>query len=140
VAESCTGGLIGKRLTERAGSSDFFLGGVIAYDDRIKIEQLGVPADVVQARGAVSEEVARAMAEGVAHRFGADAAIGITGIAGPGGGTEEKPVGLVWYAAHWRGRTDARRRVFPGDREAVRERSGQAALALLHRMIGEDDD
>jgi len=135
VAESCTGGLIGKRLTERAGSSAFFVGGVIAYADTVKIEQLGVCTELIEELGAVSEEVARAMAEGVAERLGADAGIGITGIAGPGGGTEEKPVGTVWYAASWRGRTEATTRIFPGDREAVRERSSQAALALLRSLL-----
>jgi nicotinamide-nucleotide amidase len=135
VAESCTGGLIAKRLTDRSGSSRWFQGGVVAYADRAKVEQLGVPADVLARVGAVSEETARAMAEGAARAFGADAGIGITGIAGPTGGTAEKPVGTVWYAVAIGGTTAAEKRVFLGDREAVRERSAQAALNLLYRKL-----
>ncbi len=131
VAESCTGGLLAKRLTDRAGSSDFFLGGVIAYADAVKVRHLGVEERILAAHGAVSEPVALAMATGVAERFGADAGIGVTGVAGPGGGTAEKPVGTVWYAAAVGGDAVARRERFVGDREAVRERSAQAALALL---------
>lgn len=135
VAESCTGGLVAKRLTDRAGSSAYFAGGVVAYDDRIKVELLDVDPAVLEERGAVSEEVARALALGVARRLDTDAGVGITGIAGPGGGTEEKPVGTVSFAACVGGEVETRIRRFPGDRESVRERSGQAALALLLRLL-----
>ena len=135
VAESCTGGLMARRITELAGSSEYFLGGVVTYADEAKRAHLGVSRDVLAGKGAVSEEVARAMVEGVARAFGADAGLAVTGVAGPGGGSAEKPVGTVWYAVHLDGRTQARRSVFPGARGAVRERSAQAALALLYRML-----
>ena len=135
VAESCTGGLLAKRLTDRPGSSRWFLGGVVAYADAVKTEWLGVPAELIRAEGAVSEQVARALAVGAARAFGADGGVGITGIAGPGGGTPDKPVGTVWYAAVQGDRAVAERRVFPGDREVVRERSAQAALHLLYRLL-----
>ena len=137
TAESCTGGLLAKRLTDRAGSSGWFLGGLVTYADRAKIAQLGVDPAVIVRVGAVSEEVARAMASGAVRLFGADAGIGITGIAGPGGGTPEKPVGTVWWAAAVGERVVAQTRVFPGDREAVRERAAQGALHLLYRMLSE---
>lgn len=139
VAESCTGGLVAKRLTDRAGSSAYFVGGIVAYDDRIKVELLGVDREVLEERGAVSEEVARALALGVARRLGTDAGVGITGIAGPGGGTREKPVGTVSFAASVGDEVEVRTRRFPGDRESVRERSGQAALALLLRLLERRD-
>lgn len=135
VAESCTGGLVARRITELAGSSEYFPGGVVAYSDEAKRTQLGVPAELLARYGAVSEPVARAMARGVARAFGADAGLGVTGVAGPGGGSEEKPVGTVWYAVHLDGRTEARRSIFPGARRAVRERSAQAVLALLYRVL-----
>ena len=135
TAESCTGGLVAKRLTDRPGSSDVFLGGVVAYANRAKQELLGVAAGVLEEHGAVSEAVARAMAEGARARFGTGAGLGITGVAGPDGGTEAKPVGTVWYAVALGGRTVARRERFPGDREEVRDRSAQAVLTLLLRML-----
>jgi nicotinamide-nucleotide amidase len=135
VAESCTGGLVAKRMTDLAGASDVFLGGVVAYANEVKTGQLGVDPSVLAAHGAVSEVVARGMAEGVARRFGADAGVGITGIAGPGGGTEEKPVGTVWFAAALGDRVVARRERFPGDRRSIRERAAQAALFLLLRLL-----
>lgn len=135
TAESCTGGLVAKRLTDRAGASHVFLGGVVAYADAAKTELLGVPPAVLAEHGAVSEAVARALAEGASARFGSDAAVGITGVAGPDGGTEDKPVGTVWYAATLAGRTVARCERFPGDREDVRDRSAQAAMTLLLRML-----
>jgi nicotinamide-nucleotide amidase len=111
---------------------------VVAYSNAAKTSQLGVPAELIARAGAVSDEVARAMAEGAAHAFGADAGIGITGIAGPDGGTADKPVGTVCYAVALDRAVTSERRVFAGDREAVRERSAQAALHLLHRaLIGE---
>lgn len=131
TAESCTGGLVAKRLTDRAGASAYFVGGVVAYANGAKIELLGVDPGVLETEGAVSEAVALAMARGVSRRLGADAGLAITGIAGPEGGTEEKPVGTVWYSVHLEGETTGRRQRFVGDREQVRERSAQAVLALL---------
>lgn len=138
VAESCTGGLIAKRITDLPGSSTYFRGGVIAYANRVKVEQLGVEEAVLAENGAVSEEVASCMARGVAELLGTDFGVGITGIAGPGGGTPEKPVGTVWFAVARQGRTRASHKVFSGDREAVRERAGQAALVLLYQTVAEE--
>lgn len=135
VAESCTGGLVGTRLTEIPGSSDVFTGGVIAYDNTLKRELLGVPDSVLTEHGAVSEPVARAMAEGAAKRFAVRAAVAVTGIAGPGGGTEEKPVGTVWIACALDGVVRSRRSVFPGSRHEVRARAAQASLLLLYRAL-----
>jgi nicotinamide-nucleotide amidase len=135
VAESCTGGLLGARLTEIPGSSDVFVGGVIAYDNAVKLEALGVPAALIDEHGAVSEPVARAMADGAARRFGVDAALAVTGIAGPGGGTESKPVGTVWIASCLVGRPDTRRVLLPGNRHEIRARAAQAALHLLFRQL-----
>ncbi len=135
VAESCTGGLVGTRLTEIPGSSDVFTGGVIAYDNTLKRELLGVPDSVLTEHGAVSEPVARAMAEGAAKRFAVRAAVAVTGIAGPGGGTEEKPVGTVWIACALDGVVRSRRNVFPGSRHEVRARAAQASLLLLYRAL-----
>ena len=137
VAESCTGGLLAKRLTDRAGASKWFCGGVVAYSDNSKMEPLGVAPALLARVGAVSEEVALSMATGVARVFQADAGVGITGIAGPGGGTSDKPVGTVCYAVAVGERTAARTKVFVGDREGVRERSTQAALHLLYRTMSE---
>lgn len=139
TAESCTGGLVAKRMTDHAGSSAVFAGGVVAYADPVKESLLGVDPAVIRREGAVSEPVARQMAVGAARALGVECGIGITGVAGPGGGTAEKPVGLVWYAAVVRDRVEARRTVFPGDREAVRERSAQAALALLLRLLRDEE-
>jgi len=137
VAESCTGGMLGSRITAVQGSSDVFSGGIIAYSDAVKTEQLGVPGDTLAAHGAVSEETVLAMAEGVQRRFDATCTIAITGIAGPDGGTPEKPVGTVWLAARAASAARAVRRVFPGDREEIRGRSAQAALDLLRLLIRE---
>ena len=136
VAESCTGGLLGARLTEIPGSSDVFVGGVIAYDNGVKREALGVPASLIDEHGAVSESVARAMAEGAGRRFGTDAALSVTGIAGPAGGSPEKPVGTVWIGCTIQGTTRARQFVFPGSRHEIRARATQAALLLLYRSLG----
>ena len=138
VAESCTGGLVGKRITDVPGASDLFLGGVVAYHDAVKTGQLGVDPELIAREGAVSEAVALQMARGAVGRLGSDAAVGVTGVAGPGGGTEEKPVGTVWVAAVVGTREKARRLGLPGDREAVRERSAQAALALLLEVLSEE--
>jgi nicotinamide-nucleotide amidase len=135
VAESCTGGLLGGRLTDVPGSSEVFVGGVIAYDDRIKSELLMVPPALIAEHGAVSEPVARAMAVGAAQRFGVEAAVSITGIAGPGGGSPAKPVGTVWIGSVLAGVAEARRILFAGSRPEIRARAVQAALFLLYRRI-----
>jgi nicotinamide-nucleotide amidase len=135
VAESCTGGLVAKRLTDRTGASAWFLGGVVAYADKVKLGTLGVDAAVLGRHGAVSEEVALQMARGVARAMGAECGISITGVAGPTGGTEQKPVGTVWYAVSIGGDAVGRRELFPGDRLQIRERAAQAALTLLLRKL-----
>lgn len=135
AAESCTGGLLGGRLTSVAGSSDVFLGGVIAYADAVKTELLDVPPELIRAHGAVSAEVAEAMVRGVAARTGADLAISITGVAGPGGGSAEKPVGTVWFGVLCRGRVETIRVGFPGTRPEIRARAVQAALFGLWRRV-----
>jgi nicotinamide-nucleotide amidase len=135
TAESCTGGLVAKRMTDHPGSSRYFLGGVVAYANHVKEALLGVGPVLLEERGAVSREVAEAMAYGVAARFGAATGLGITGVAGPGGGTEEKPVGTVWMAVSVGGEMTSRREFFTGPREDVRERGAQAAMALLLREI-----
>ena len=139
TAESCTGGLIGQLLTARGGASAFFAGGVVAYENRAKTALLGVPAALIEAHGAVSAEVACAMAEGARTRFDADVAVAVTGVAGPDGGTPEKPVGTVWMAACCDGRMRAVRRVLPGDRTEIRERAAQGALDLLRRLLASPD-
>lgn len=131
VAESCTGGLVGGRLTAVPGSSDVFLGGVIAYHNDAKQSLLGVPAGVLEREGAVSEAVARLMAEGAARRLGAGAAVAVTGIAGPAGGTEEKPVGTICFATTVDGVTQSSRTILPGERYDIRTRAAQLALSLL---------
>ena len=135
VAESCTGGLLGARLTAIPGSSAVFQGGVIAYDDAVKTRDLGVPRELIARHGAVSEEVARAMVRGVRERFGTEAGVSITGIAGPDGGTDEKPVGTVWFAFSERGHEEAMREAFFGEREEIRERSVQWAMYQLWRRL-----
>ena len=136
VGESCTGGLVGARLTAIPGSSAVFVGGVIAYDDRVKVELLGVPADVIMAHGAVSEPVVRLMASGARARFGTEIGIAVSGIAGPGGGSPEKPVGTVWTAVDVQGTVKATVRGYPGDREEIRARSAQAALDMVRSALG----
>jgi nicotinamide-nucleotide amidase len=135
VAESCTGGLVGERLTAVPGSSRVFVGGVVAYSNAVKLDLLGVSADALAAHGAVSEEVAREMAAGIARTLGTEAAVAVTGIAGPDGGSEEKPVGTVWIAALWQGKVRAFHYVFPGERDVVRRRAAQAALDALRRVL-----
>jgi nicotinamide-nucleotide amidase len=135
VAESCTGGVVGARLSGIPGASRVFLGGVVAYADRVKVVELGVSQDLFTLHGAVSEPVARAMVEGVAERLGATASVAVTGIAGPTGGTPDKPIGTVWLAAHLGSVTETAMRRFPGGREDVRQRSAQAALDLLRRLL-----
>jgi nicotinamide-nucleotide amidase len=138
TAESCTGGMVAERLTSVAGSSDVFLGGVVAYANEVKAAQLGVPADVLDAHGAVSAEVAAAMAEGARARLGAGVAVAVTGVAGPGGGTPEKPVGLVFLHAAGPGGAEALRLELPGDRDTIRRRSTVAALHLVRRLLAQN--
>jgi nicotinamide-nucleotide amidase len=135
VAESCTGGLLGARLTAIAGSSDVVLGGVIAYQNAIKSSLLGVDEAALREHGAVSEPVVRAMAAGARAATGASAGLAITGIAGPGGGTEEKPVGTVWIATDLDGVIEARRLRLIGDRAEVRQRAAQSVLDMLRRRV-----
>ena len=135
VAESCTGGLVAQKLTDVPGSSAYFLGGVVAYGDASKRALLGVPAELLAAHGAVSDEVARAMAEGARARFGADLAVATTGISGPGGGTPEKPVGLVHIALADGTRTHADHFVFALDRQRHRMLTAQVALDWVRRSL-----
>lgn len=135
AAESCTGGLVGGRLTDIPGSSDVFIGAVVCYANRLKIELLDVAPALIETHGAVSEAVARAMAEGALRRLHVDLAVAVTGIAGPGGGTPDKPVGTVWLAVASAARTEARRIVFLGSRREIRERAAQTALYLLDRRL-----
>jgi nicotinamide-nucleotide amidase len=135
VAESCTGGLVGTRLTETPGSSDVFEGGVVCYSNRLKTELLGVPPTLIAEHGAVSEPVVRAMAEGARERLGVDLTAAVTGVAGPGGGTPEKPVGTVWIGVADVNGSTARHTVFAGSRREIRGRAAQTALFLLKRRL-----
>jgi len=135
VAESCTGGLIAHRVTNVAGSSVYFLGGVVAYADTAKTAMLDVPAATIEADGAVSETVARAMAEGARARFGAAYGIGTTGIAGPGGGTPEKPVGLVYIAVSGPSGATVHRMTFEGSRDQIKTLTAEAALHFLEEIL-----
>jgi nicotinamide-nucleotide amidase len=137
IAESCTGGIVAERVTNIPGASDTFIGGVVAYADVVKTAALKVSLDTLEAHGAVSEETVRAMAEGAQRLFSADCTIAVTGIAGPGGGTLEKPVGTVWLAARVHTTTQAVKRVLPGDREEIRRRAAQAGLDLLRRLLAQ---
>jgi nicotinamide-nucleotide amidase len=136
AAESCTGGLLAERLTRIPGSSTYFIEGFITYSNAAKQERLGVPADLIKAHGAVSAEVASAMAAGARHRARTDFGLGITGIAGPSGGTADKPVGLVFIACASGGGTEVQKSVFLGDRSAVRFQASQRALDMLRRTVG----
>lgn len=135
TAESCTGGLVAKRLTDVPGASGWLKAGIVTYSDEAKRDLLGVPPHLLTGHGAVSEPVVRAMAEGVRRATGADCSMAITGVAGPGGGTPAKPVGTVWIAASVRGRTDSRLVRFVGSRSDIRNRSAQAAMSLLLRLL-----
>jgi nicotinamide-nucleotide amidase len=135
TAESCTGGLVGGRITNVPGSSDVFAGGVVCYSDRLKTELLGVSPELLAEHGAVSEAVARAMAAGTRARLGVDLAVSVTGIAGPTGGTEEKPVGTVWFAVASPAETESKRIIFLGSRREIRERAAQTALFLVNRRL-----
>ena len=140
VAESCTAGLMAARLTERAGSSAYFAGGVVAYSNQAKVDLLGVDPGLIESHGAVSPEVAEAMTDGALERFGARAAMSITGVAGPGGGTEAKPVGYVCWCAKLAGGAMLARDVrLPGDRAEIRDRSTTVGMHLLRALLlGED--
>jgi nicotinamide-nucleotide amidase len=141
VAESCTGGLMAARITDRAGSSEYFAGGLVVYANEAKSELAGVPAELIERHGAVSPEVARALAEGAFERLDAGVGVGITGIAGPGGGTPEKPVGLVCFCVAERDGGRIERSVqLPGGRVDIRDRSTTVAMHLLRRLLrGEHD-
>jgi len=135
AAESCTGGLIGHRLTGVPGSSEYFLGGIISYSNAAKERLLGVPAETLRTFGAVSEETARAMARGARRALGADLGVAVTGVAGPGGGTPEKPVGLTWLALSAPGIEEAQCHLWNGDREANKASSAEAALKLVEAYL-----
>lgn len=136
VAESCTAGLLAARLADPPGASEYFLGGVVSYSNQAKIELLGVPEGLIESHGAVSPEVAEAMAQGALDRFGANLGVGITGIAGPGGGTRQKPVGYVCICVKVPdGPVVARDPVIPGDRFEIRDRSCTLALHLIRRLL-----
>lgn len=131
TAESCTGGLVSHTLTAIPGSSGYVLGGIVAYADRVKVALLGVSASAIEAHGAVSAQVAVAMADGAAGRFGADLAVGVTGIAGPGGGSTEKPVGTTYIAIAGGSGPTVQRFHFEGDRATIRLAATAAALEML---------
>lgn len=138
LAESCSGGLLAARITDLAGASEYFAGGVVAYSNEAKAQLLGVDPELIEAKGAVSPEVAEAMAIGALERFDADVAVSITGIAGPGGGTEEKPVGYVCFNARLAdGTSIARDPVIPGGRPDIRERSALVGMHLLRQLLGD---
>ena len=131
TAESCTGGLIAHLITDVPGSSAYFSGGLVAYADDVKQSQLGVPAAVLAAHGAVSAQAAIAMADGIRERLGTDLGVGVTGVAGPDGGSEAKPVGLAYVAVTGLGEADVRRFLWPGNRMENKRSSAEAALEML---------
>ncbi len=136
LAESCTGGLVAKLLTDVPGSSAFLLGGVVAYSNEAKVRLLGVPAELLERHGAVSQAVVEAMARGAARALGAQLSAAISGVAGPDGGTPDKPVGTVWVAARGpSGQVEARRFLFDGDRERVRDLAAWQALLMLEEQV-----
>jgi len=135
VAESCTGGLLSERITAVSGSSRYFLGGAIVYSNELKTELAGVPTSMIERHGAVSAEVAKALAEGIRYRCGATLGVGITGIAGPTGATPEKPVGLVFHALASNTGTDVVERKWPGDRQRIRRFATQQALDMVRRKL-----
>ena len=135
TAESCTGGMVAERITSVPGSSDVFLGAIVAYADEVKARELGVPEDVLQRHGAVSAETAAAMSAGARERLGADVAVAVTGIAGPGGGSDVKPVGLVYVHAEGPAGSRGADFVFPGDRDSIRRRAALTALHLVRRLL-----
>jgi PncC family amidohydrolase len=138
IAESCTGGLLGDALTDVPGASAWFAGGVVAYSNEAKRKLLGVPAEVIQSHGAVSAQVAQAMVRGAREHFRAGAAVAVTGVAGPGGGTAAKPVGLTYVAGSGPRGEEVRRYQWPGDRWANKEAGARAALEMLLQVLGEE--
>ncbi len=140
VAESCTGGLLAARLINPPGASEYVLGGIVAYADELKIAQVDVPREAIEAHGAVSEQVAKALARGARSRLDADVGVGLTGIAGPGGGSEEKPVGLVWLSVQGPDGNNLTRSVtLPGGRTDVRERATLVAMHLIRRLLSAEE-
>jgi nicotinamide-nucleotide amidase len=135
VAESCTGGLLAERITSVSGSSRYFVGGAVVYSNQLKTAFADVPADLLEKHGAVSSEVAGALAEGIRRRTGATLGLGVTGVAGPTGGTAEKPVGLVFHALASDGGTEVAERRFPGDRKRIRRFASQQALDMVRRKL-----
>jgi nicotinamide-nucleotide amidase len=135
VAESCSGGLICHRVTNISGSSDYFQGGVVTYSNQAKMDLLGVSSDTLDQKGAVSSETAAAMARGVKELFDADFGLAVTGIAGPTGGTSEKPVGLVFMGLADKNGVETRRHQFPGDRDMVKTLTAENALDWLRRKL-----
>jgi len=135
VAESCTGGLLAERITSIAGSSRYFLGGAVVYSNSLKTELAGVPADMIERHGAVSREVAAALAEGIRYRCESTLGVGITGVAGPGGGSLEKPVGLVYHAVASDTGTEVIERKYPGDRKRIRRFASTMALDMVRRKL-----
>jgi nicotinamide-nucleotide amidase len=140
TAESCTGGMVAERITSVPGSSDVFVGAVVAYADEVKAHELGVPVEVLEQQGAVSAEAAAAMAFGARERLGTDVAVSVTGIAGPGGGTETKPVGLVYLHAVGPDGNRSADFVLPGDRNTIRRRATATALHLVRRLLQQNRD
>lgn len=140
TAESCTGGLIGHRLTSVSGSSRYYRGGIVAYDNAVKVSTLGVPEDLLRQHGAVSKEVALAMAKGVRVKLDSDFGIGVTGIAGPGGGTDEKPVGTVYVACSSKEGETYSHRLFRGDRGVIKRRAAHEGLWLLYETLTHGDN
>jgi nicotinamide-nucleotide amidase len=135
IAESCTGGLLGHRITNVSGSSDYFLQGILTYSNDSKIQLLGISADLILYHGAVSHEVAEAMAVGIRQRSGSDIGLSITGIAGPKGGSPEKPVGLVYVGISWKNGVKVEKNTFLGNREIIKSQSSQKALDMLRRHL-----
>src|SRR4029077_8580088 len=135
VAESCTGGLLAERITSVSGSSRCFLGGAVVYSNQLKTEFAGVPEEMIHRHGAVSREVAAALAEGIRYRCESTFGVGVTGVAGPSGGTAEKPVGLVFHAVAGASGTEVVQRNFPGDRKRIRWFASTMALDMLRRKL-----
>ena len=135
VCESCTGGMLGGFITQISGSSEYFLGGIIAYSNEVKKGIIGVQKEALKNYGAVSAEVVREMAQGVRKKFKADIGIGITGIAGPGGASKDKPVGFVYIAIAKKGQVKTERFLFKGDRQVVRRKACEKALLLLKNYV-----
>lgn len=135
VAESCTGGLVAERITSVSGSSRYFLGGAVVYSNALKTSLAGVPAEMIDRHGAVSREVAAALAEGIRYRCESTLGVGITGVAGPGGGTPDKPVGLVFHAVASDAGTEVVPRNFPGDRKRIRRFASTMALDMVRRKL-----